>query len=160
MNELLRWTFLIYFITHIPITFCVDLQGLFPGQYPQMLQDLLQWYIDTYNDNAMRDMPAWFTSFVIAEMCMQLPFFFVATYGFLFKKNWIRIPSIVYGAHVSTTLLPILLELHMATNVTYDQKVMLYSFYAPYLIIPALLCAYMCFVPLPFGGGDSHKKKN
>lgn len=73
-----------------------------------------------------------------AEIFLQLPFFFVATYGFYARKykyftlwpcrwwhrksravinppytnitgrNWLRLPCLVYGAHTATTLIPIL----------------------------------------------------
>lgn len=156
MNGLLRWVFLIYFITHIPITLCVDLQVLFGQFYPPALTQLNDWYIATYNDVVIREKPIWLQSFIWCELLLQTPFFFIATYGLLFKKNWIRIPSILYGAHVATTVVPILAETLLNPVITNDQKLMLTGFYAPYLLIPLLLALYMSFNSKPFG--DKQKK--
>lgn len=151
MNGLLRAIFLIYFITHIPITLCVDLQVLFGQYYPASLIQLNDWYIATYNDHLIRTKPIWLQSFIWAELLVQTPFFFAATYGLIFKKNWIRIPSILYGAHVATTVIPILAETLVSTVNTDQEKLMLVGFYAPYFLIPFILAMYMSFVPKPFG---------
>ena len=151
MNSLLRIVLLGYFITHIPITILVDLQILFGEHYPDPLRQVFAWFIATYNDQLLLNKPVWLQSFIWAELLFQLPFFFVATYGLLFKKNWIRIPSIIYGAHVATTVVPILFEFAHMKIVTQEQKLMLLAFYAPYLLIPLLLTFYMAVNPHPFG---------
>mgnify|MGYP001807751059 CR=1 FL=1 len=48
--------------------------------------------------------PLWFVSLVWCETALQLPFFFVAAYAFIKRANWIRVPCIIYGAHVATTM--------------------------------------------------------
>ena len=156
MNSLLRIVFLVYFITHIPITIFVDLQILFGEHYPEPLQQLFAWYIRTYNDQLLVLKPAWLQSFIWAELFAQLPFFFVATYGLLFKRNWIRIPSIIYGAHVATTVWAILAEFYTIQTISAEEKFALLGFYAPYLVIPLLLTFYMAVTPQPFG---DHQKK-
>lgn len=150
MNSLLRAVFLIYFITHIPITLSLDLQVLFGEFYPPAFQNLATWYINTYNDQLILTKPVWLKSFIWAELLFQTPFFFVATYALLFKKNWIRIPSIIYGAHVATTVWAILAEFIASESISEQQKLVLFSFYAPYFIIPALLMWYMAVTPVPF----------
>jgi hypothetical protein len=150
MNEVLRVVFLIYFITHIPITLCVDLQVLFGQYYPKQLVDLNDWYLAAYNDTLIRDKPLWLQSFIWAELFLQMPFFFAATYGLLFRKNWIRIPSILYGSHVATTVLPILVETLLGNKNSTQEKLTLFGFYAPYLFIPLLLALYMSFNSTPF----------
>eukprot|EP00598_Pedospumella_elongata_P000883 CAMPEP_0184973736 /NCGR_PEP_ID=MMETSP1098-20130426/5397_1 /TAXON_ID=89044 /ORGANISM="Spumella elongata, Strain CCAP 955/1" /LENGTH=157 /DNA_ID=CAMNT_0027496217 /DNA_START=30 /DNA_END=503 /DNA_ORIENTATION=- len=157
MNSLLRIVFLVYFITHIPITILVDLQILFGEHYPEPLQQLFAWYIRTYNDQLVVLKPAWLQSFIWAELFAQLPFFFVATYGLLFKRNWIRIPSIIYGAHVATTVWAILAEFYTIQTISVEEKFVLLGFYAPYLVIPLLLTFYMAVTPQPFG--DKKKTK-
>ena len=157
MNSLLRFIFLSYFITHIPITLCVDLQALFGHYYPQNLKDLMSWYINTYHDELMTNPPAWFKSFIFAEFLFQMPFFFVATHGLLFKKNWIRIPSIIYGTHVATTVLPILVTILTSKTNTNEEIRMLFLFYFPYFFIPFLLAWYMAFNPKPF---EEKRKRN
>eukprot|EP01135_Chromosphaera_perkinsii_P003548 Nk52_evm6s248 gene=Nk52_evmTU6s248 len=121
--------FLVYFISHIPITICIDGQGFLPEEYyPKVLRDTLDWYVSEFGDPLMKAPQAlWFKSIVGCELFLQLPFFFVAVYAFMFKCNWIRIPGIVYGAHVATTMAPILV-----TIVDKGEKVaMLLGFYLP-----------------------------
>lgn len=92
----------------------------------------------------------------MAEAFFQFPFFFVAIYGLLYKKQWIRIPSIVYGSHVVTTLLPIMFTFYHADNSDgHINKLALFGFYMPYLLIPFLLTAYMCLNPDPFKENDT-----
>jgi hypothetical protein len=76
-------------------------------------------------------------------------------YGLIYKKNWIRTPSIIYGAHVATTVWGLLAEFIYHTDILPEQKFMLFSFYAPYFVIPLGLMLYMAANPLPFGGGGS-----
>ena len=106
MNSILRIIFLGYFISHIPITLCIDLQGLFGSHYPQPLQDLFAGYIFSFNDVVMLEMKPWIKSFLYCEMLFQFPFFFYVTHGLIVKSNAIRIPSIVYGAHVFLSQTP------------------------------------------------------
>ncbi len=159
MNEILRITFLGYFITHIPITLSLDLQALFGPYYPPQLQALCAWYCATFKDQLMLHQPAWFKSFIVAELLFQLPFFFVATYGLLYKKNWIRIPSIIYGTHVATTVWPIIADLIMSDVNTVSEKYVLFGFYFPYFLIPAMLAGYMAAYPYPFGEKNRVKKQ-
>ena len=163
MNDLLRIIFIVYFTTHIPITLCLDLQGVLPSTlYPQALKDFFIWYVSTFSDYLMTaPQPVWLKSFLFAELIWQLPFFFVAAYGLIYKKNWLRIPSIVYGTHVATTVWPILAEIIYSTNNTIAQKQLLFSFYFPYLLVPALLSSYMSchVVPFPENVGSEQEKK-
>ena len=51
---------------------------------------------------------------------------------------------------MATTVWAILAEMMTSHAITGDQKLVLFGFYAPYLIIPALLAGYMALTPLPF----------
>jgi hypothetical protein len=158
MNNLLRAVFLVYFITHIPITLSLDLQVLFGEYYPESFQSLATWYVNTYNDQLILHKPVWLKSFIWAELLFQTPFFFVATYALIYKKNWIRIPSIIYGAHVATTVWAIIAEFIVSTKISDKEKAVLFGFYAPYFIVPALLMWYMAVTPVPFGNKAVSKK--
>jgi len=73
----------------------------------------------------MKDPAPWFQSFLAAELFLQLPFFFYAIYCLLKKSNACRIPFIIYGAHVATTLLPIYFELFTSNQATDEEKIKL-----------------------------------
>jgi hypothetical protein len=95
----LRYLFLAYFVSHIPITFCIDGQYFF-GQwvtYPSCVYQLLQFHCSHFEDFLMRSPPNWFSSVLTIECVLQFPFFFVATWSIYTRKPWVRIPLIVYA---------------------------------------------------------------
>ncbi len=114
-----------------------------------MLKDLFSWYINQYDDSLMRSPPVWLKSFLVAEAVFQFPFFFFASYALLYKKNCIRIPGIVYGAHVATTVIPILSEICNSQNSDFNKQ-MLFLFYLPYFIIPFIFMVTLAFSEVPF----------
>ncbi|KAE8621679.1 hypothetical protein XENTR_v10004920 [Xenopus tropicalis] len=155
--RLLEWIFFFYFFSHIPITLLVDLQAVLPPSlYPQELLDLMKWYTVAFKDHLMANPPPWFKSFVYCEAILQLPFFPVAAYAF-FKGGckWIRIPAIVYSAHVATTVIAIIGHIlfgefpksDVIAPLTQKDRLTLVSIYAPYLLVPVLLLLTMLFSP-------------
>uniref|UniRef100_A0A8C6T0U9 Transmembrane protein 97 n=1 Tax=Neogobius melanostomus TaxID=47308 RepID=A0A8C6T0U9_9GOBI len=151
--RVLEIVFFLYFASHIPITVFIDLQALLPAHvYPQQLQDVLRWYAAEFKDPMVLDPPEWFKSFIFCELLVQLPFFPIAAYAFLKGGcRWIRTPTIIYSAHVATTLIPILahilffpfpLEPHPGPQTTKERWVLV-SIYAPYLLVPVLLLLTM-----------------
>lgn len=75
-----------YFVIHIFATLAIDSQLYYPPQLvPQILKDTLQFYLETYKDPFMgSSIPLyWFSSFVLCELLVQLPFFFIACNGLL-----------------------------------------------------------------------------
>lgn len=98
--------------------------------------------------------PLWFQSMVACELLVQVPFFFLAIAAFIQRKEWIRIPCIIYSAHVSTTLVVILAEFIVPAinrNVEYDLKGLL-QVYIPFLLLPLVIGVRWSFGGRPFGG--------
>lgn len=127
--------FLGYFLSHVPITMCVDAQGLFGPFFPKFLTDVVDWYCDLFGDILMKNAPskdyAWFSSLICFEILFQLPFFFVAIHWITKTgtsqapqeyPEWFRMSCIVYGTHVSTTLVPILGTFLTSPEMTIRQK--------------------------------------
>ncbi|XP_073340258.1 sigma intracellular receptor 2 [Pagrus major] len=172
--RVLEIIFFFYFASHIPITLFIDLQALLPGHvFPQPLRHLLKWYAAEFKDPMMLDPPEWFKSFIYCEAVLQMPFFPVAAYAFLKGGcKWIRTPAIVYSAHVATTLVPILghilfyqfpVEPHAGPQ-TLQERMLLVSIYAPYLLVPLLLLFTMLLSstynsPSKSGNTSAKKKK-
>ena len=97
-----RWesSFLIFFISHIPITLLVDGQGAFSHLYPNFLRRIVAWYTTVFGDVLMKAPTAtmededqddlttpttvscpknwWFQSIICCELLFQVPFFFIA----------------------------------------------------------------------------------
>ena len=93
---------------------------------------------------------------VWCEVLLQLPFFFVASYAFLAKKNWIRVPCIIYGAHVTTTMVPIMGDILFGPNSPpVPQRYNLAAIYSPYAVIPFMLVLRMALSPRPFAPGKA-----
>ncbi|KAM6164394.1 sigma intracellular receptor 2 [Rhynchocyon petersi] len=167
----LEWLLGFYFLSHIPITLLIDLQGLLPRElYPAELRNLLQWYIKEFKDPLLQYPQAWFKSFLFCELVFQLPFFPIATYAF-FKGGckWIRTPAIIYSVHTMTTLIPIFSALlfddfSKASGFkgqgpkTFQERLTLLSFYAPYFLIPLMLLLLMLRSP-SYKYEEKRKKK-
>uniref|UniRef100_A0A7R9VI65 EXPERA domain-containing protein n=1 Tax=Chlamydomonas euryale TaxID=1486919 RepID=A0A7R9VI65_9CHLO len=144
---------LFYFILHIPTTVLVDSQSVIPQEYfPPFLIEMLQWHIKTNGDFLVDTNPPWFVALVCGEVFLQLPFFFVATYAYIAKKNWIRIPALIYGVHTATTMIPIFGEILTVGNYQ------LAGIYAPYLVVPLLLATKMATTKTPFPPSSKPKR--
>ncbi|KAL1919839.1 uncharacterized protein VTP21DRAFT_1770 [Calcarisporiella thermophila] len=140
--------FLIYFVSHIPITMIMDLQALYPPHLvPSALKELSLWYIKTFRDPFMSGVAEggfyWFLSFLYCEAIYQLPFFFWATWAIWTDYPKRHLPLLVYGTHTSTTVIPVLFEVvfNPAHNLLFKEIAVLLSFYTPYLVIPLILAA-------------------
>jgi hypothetical protein len=152
--EALRIVLLVFWVTHIPATLLVDSQAVLPARLvPSFAADLLAWHVRRTGDPVMTaPFQPWFRALVIGELLFQLPFFFVAVYAFAYRRNWVRIPALVYGVHTATTLLPILSEIWHSPKVpSTEARMQLLAMYAPYGILPAACATWMALSPLPFG---------
>jgi hypothetical protein len=164
-----RTAFLIFFISHIPITILIDGQAVFSPLYPRFLVDVVASYADCFGDVLMGKAPSleliWFSAVVGCEIICQLPFFFVATKMLLSypksktihrKPNptstsyanyddsntypaWFRTACLIYGSHVTTTLVPIMATIIASTETSISQKCTTLAIYSPYLIFPVTL---------------------
>lgn len=68
-----------------------------------------------------------------------MPFFFFAVWGWLKKSEAVRIPTIIYGAHTATTLIPIYGSFLASTSISEQNKLILAAIYLPYLLMPLYL---------------------
>jgi hypothetical protein len=145
--------FLCFFISHIPITILLDSQAVTNRFHPYAYQFLVKWYCETFGDFLMREdaEEVWFSTMVMGEVFFQLPFFFVAIKQLnkyaetedASYPEWFRAACLIYGSHVSTTLIPILgTFLTSGDKMTTLQRCMTVAIYSPYLIFPFML---LCF---------------
>ena len=83
-----------------------------------------------------------------------VPFFAIATYAFIYRRPWIRIPTIVYAAHTCTTLLPILADILLGGDAagarTKKNVPVLFAAYFPYFLVPLVLLVRMWEDERPF----------
>jgi len=157
--------FFLYFASHIPITIALDAQAVVPALVvPSLFVTLKAWYVDQYKDPFLAAPHAWwFKSFMISEAFLQLPFYVYAAQGLLNDSPKVRLPLIVYGAHVATTTAPLLFELWFNNHthgLTFEQQATLTSFYLPYLLIPlVILWDSYCKVGAAIAKGVTSKGK-
>jgi ABC-type phosphate transport system permease subunit len=71
-------------------------------------------------------------------------------------RNWIRIPTIMYGVHAATTVVPMLADFYYGQGRNSPQKEVLCMIYGTYLVIPMLIALTMAFSRIPF---PAEKKK-
>ncbi|KAJ2781431.1 Transmembrane protein 97 [Coemansia interrupta] len=140
-----------YFVSHIPITLLVDVVPLFPSErIPAFMLGLNRFLTEQLSDPFMvigttRSDMTWFKSLLACELVFQLPFFFYAAYAIWNRSPARHAPLLVYGAHVSTTMVPILGVLAFGDiERTLNQRLMLGGLYLPYLLIP-LSMAFVSF---------------
>ncbi|KAI7900312.1 transmembrane protein 6/97 [Cokeromyces recurvatus] len=136
--------YFVYFATHIPITLAIDFQVFYPPNWvPQIFKDALDFYVLTYKDPFMGSSTPiyWYLSFIVCELLIQLPFFFIACVGLIKDCKYIRLPLAIYGSHVATTVLPSILEVLLNPELKLNQteRLVLCSFYAPYFILPLIM---------------------
>eukprot|EP00038_Savillea_parva_P025797 m.49582 g.49582 ORF g.49582 m.49582 type:complete len:170 (-) comp7132_c0_seq1:293-802(-) len=163
---ILDWILIGFFASHIPITIMFDAQAILPRDlFPAATTNLLSAYAEAFHDPYMGKSPVrpWFASFVACELAFQLPMFFVAIYGLWTQATWLKVPGIIYGTHVCTTVTPILAEVLFATYApgsgpqTMQERLALVSIYAPYFLLP-LAFVVKC-INLPHDTDANTKRK-
>ena len=155
-------SFILFFTSHIPITFIIDGQVIFPYTLP-IFKQLRLWYTSTYKDTLMTEpYDLFLKSFVCCEVLFQVPFFIYAAWTLLKKKNSarFRLLTLVYGSHTTTTLIPILSSILCEDEgvTTMQEKCILFCFYIPYLIFPLWLIMIALHSDDMFGNGDENRK--
>ena len=82
----------------------------------------------------------WFQALVACELCLEVPYFFLSLRMLLSSSSqlprWFRWISIVYGARAATTLVPILAATLSNKENPVSEKMILFGFYLPYLLVP------------------------
>ncbi|KAJ1926702.1 Transmembrane protein 97 [Tieghemiomyces parasiticus] len=150
LDRPLDLAFFIYFVVHIPTTIFIDSQILLPSAYvPAALNGLIRFWIDLSGDpfiqlDGLGLVPGnvWFQTFVACELLIQLPFFFYAAFGLYRDAPGVRLPLGLYGAHVATTVLPILTSVWFGEpQLGGDQRLLLTAVYVPYFVVPLLMVA-------------------
>ncbi|KAI5862069.1 transmembrane protein 6/97 [Durotheca rogersii] len=157
--------YLVYFLVHLPVLFCVDLVPLYPtalwvppSSPLHFLYDLRVYYIETYNDQFFAPPPApipsFFPLFAFLELVFHLPVSLWAVGAFLRgdggKQSALggrsELLLLVYGIETALTTATCMYEalLWDPAVVTVQQKVVLLGgLYGGYLAVAILLTSDM-----------------
>lgn len=120
---------LLFFILNITfITYVFDIEQLviqdtsdfeYPPWPPKLVVDLAHWYGATY-DPLLMERPMWWQMTIWIDQLFFGPFYIVAIYAFIRRRDWIRIPAIIWASVMLTNVTIILGEEffgeHAATN--------------------------------------------
>ncbi|TFG08474.1 DUF2781 domain-containing protein [Candidatus Heimdallarchaeota archaeon] len=165
-----RWydiIFIGWFIINVLfIIYVIDLEQIvindpysfekYPGWPPNFMIDLIHWW--GYNfDPLLMARPVWYKCLIWIDLVLFGPFCIVATYAFIKRKKWIRIPTIIYAAVMFENLLIIFFEAFSANYTLYFPWVYIAA-YGPYMLMPILLAIRMIIKPDPFSKGTIFSK--
>ncbi|KAI1473778.1 transmembrane protein 6/97 [Daldinia eschscholtzii] len=155
----LNKVYLVYFLIHLPVLFCVDLVPLYPTSFwvppsspLHFLYDLRVYYINTYNDQFFAPPPAtipsFFPLFAFLELVFHLPVSLWAVRTLFGGKlnGSAELLLLVYGIETVLTTATCMYEAFLwdPAVVTAEQKVVLLcGLYGGYLAIAAILSADM-----------------
>ncbi|KAI1652953.1 transmembrane protein 6/97 [Daldinia decipiens] len=162
MSSTRHWldkVYLVYFLIHLPVLFCVDLVPLYPislwvppSSPFHFLYELRVYYIDTYNDQFFAPPPAtipsFFPLFAFLELVFHLPVSLWAVRA-LFSGGLngnAELLLLVYGIETALTTATCMYEAFLwdPAVVTAEQKaVLLGGLYGGYLAIAVLLTVDM-----------------
>jgi len=141
-----RYAFLLFFLTHIPITMMIDAQAFIPQRFfASPIRELFKWYCFRFKDSLMTaPHDVWIQAVIACECFLQIPFFFYAVYALwspdkIDGRGNFRSACLIYGSHTATTLVPILACISQDQATIFLEKVVLLLFYFPYLIFPLWL---------------------
>eukprot|EP01120_Amphizonella_sp_Union-15-10_P015271 TRINITY_DN7826_c0_g1_i1.p1 TRINITY_DN7826_c0_g1~~TRINITY_DN7826_c0_g1_i1.p1 ORF type:complete len:179 (-),score=8.69 TRINITY_DN7826_c0_g1_i1:23-559(-) len=76
---------------------------------PQKVREFYQLWARNY-DGFLLHPPLWFRVLSFATLFVYVPFYVVGSYAFLYGKEWIRIPSLMYCSAVVYSVFPIIVE--------------------------------------------------
>ncbi|PVZ97932.1 hypothetical protein BB558_006095 [Smittium angustum] len=149
MSRFYNQTVLLYSIIHLLFSFITDVTPLISEKNLPKLHLYLNDIITTkFNDPFMkRNAPdmIWFRSMLVAEMVIQIPLLIMIIFGLTRNKKpskYTNLLHLVYGLHVSTTMIPVVGHLLCAPELTNMEKTMLFGMYLPFAIVPFVMTIF------------------
>lgn len=139
------------------ITYMVDLEQLvvsnpahfsYPLWPPGFVIDVVHRYARAY-DPLILARPVWWKMTIWIDALFFGPFYALGLFAFTRGRDWIRIPSIIYGSAIITVVIIILGEELAGPHATPHPYVVL-LLNAPWILIPLYLIVRMGVNPRPF----------
>ena len=148
----------VFFLVNILfITYIVDLEQLvianpnhftYPLWPPGPAIDLIHWWGHTF-DHDLIARPVWWKMTIWIDNLFFGPFYLFAIYAYIKGKEWIRLPSIIYGSILLTNVVIILGEEYAGPYASPNFPVVLLA-NLPWLLFPILIIARMGRSSQPF----------
>lgn len=150
-----------FFVNILFITYVVDVEQLtipevadpadfaYPIWPPRPAVDLIHWWGRTF-DPLLMARPAWWKATIWIDSLFFGPFYVAAIYAWIRRRNWIRIPGIIYGSTLITIVLVILAEERFGSHPSPNFPVVLMA-NLPWLVMPAIIIFRLARDAHPFG---------
>ena len=138
------------------ITYVVDIEQLVirdpdnfsaPRWPPAPLVDLVHWWGRTY-DPLLMARPAFWRMTIWIDVLLFGPFYATAIYAFVKRRNWIRVPALVWSGMMLSNVLIILMEEWSGPYATPNLPFVL-AVNLPWLLMPFAMMARMRKEPWP-----------
>lgn len=152
------YAFLAFFLVNLCfITYIVDLEQLvianpahftYPLWPPAPLVDLVHRYARAY-DPLVLARPPWWKMTIWFDALGFGPFYAASIYAWARGRDWIRLPSLLYGASIITIVCVILSEEYGGPHATPHFPIVL-LLNLPWIMFPALIIARMWRSEHPF----------
>lgn len=160
------WTCWVFFVVNLFfVTYTISMEPLvipdlhefklhphYPLWPPKPLIDNLHNFWIPNFDNILLHRPAFYKCFMWWEQLFFGPYYAFAIFAFWTRKNWIRIPSIIYGSVMFTKITVLMAEGAFGSVHRSPKPLTFIAVHTPYLIIPLFLVIYFWAVPAPFKG--------
>jgi hypothetical protein len=136
--------FVVFFLVNLCfVTYVVDIEQLViadPAHFdsplwpPAPLVDLVHWYGNAY-DPLLMARPPWWKATIWIDVLLFGPFYVAAVYAFVRRRNWIRVPALVWSGMMLSNVLIILMEELYGPRATPDVPFVL-AVNVPWLLMP------------------------
>ncbi len=150
--------FVLFFLVNLTfITYIVDIeQNIIPDPYhftypawpPAPMVDAIHWY-GQHIDPVLMARPVWWRMTIWIDTVFFGPLYVFAVYAFVRGREWIRIPSIIWGSMLMTNVTIILGEEWAGSHPTPHFPLVL-ALNLPWLVIPILVIYRMARNAHPF----------
>ncbi|KAM3065488.1 hypothetical protein ACMFMG_011625 [Clarireedia jacksonii] len=131
--------YLIYFMTHIPVMFLMDLQTIYPASItPRFLTSIKDFYIETYHDQFFVSPPIYFQLFIWLELVVHVPVSFWAVGALLKETPTTPLILLLYSLEVLLTTLVCIYE-YLHWPISSAQKWSLTTLYGPYILLSLVM---------------------
>jgi hypothetical protein len=126
-----------------------DIRSFTPPLWPpERLLALVHWWERSF-DPLLIARPAWYRATIWLDVLAFGPFYAAAIWAYAKGKEWIRIPSIIWGTMLFTNVFIILGDELRGIHATPFPGIVVGA-NAPWMIVPVLVVARMWLMPHPF----------
>jgi hypothetical protein len=115
---------------------------------PERLLALVHWWEKSF-DPLLIARPAWYRATIWLDVLVFGPFYAAAIYAYAKGKEWIRIPSIIWGTMLFTNVFIILGDELRGIHASPHPAIVVAA-NAPWAIVPILVIARMWLMAHPF----------